>query len=114
MDQLADAPPTVLVVEDDPDLLAVLQRILASEGYEVRTALDGESGLNSALDSSPGLVILDVGLPLRSGMDVARALYLDVTGQLVAPAQAAEGRKWIVEDFDLFSAIRSRRDGALK
>jgi predicted ATP-grasp superfamily ATP-dependent carboligase len=47
-------------------------------------------------------------------MDVARALYLDMTGQHVAPAQAAEGRKWIVEDFDLLSAIRSRRDRTLK
>jgi hypothetical protein len=35
-------------------------------------------------------------------MDVARALYLDMTGQPVAPAQTVEGRKWIVEDFDLF------------
>lgn len=49
-----------------------------------------------------------------NGTDVARALYLDMTGQPVAPAQIAEGRKWIVEDFDLFSALRSRRDGALK
>ena len=49
-----------------------------------------------------------------SGMDVVRALYLDVTGQPVAPAQAAEGRKWIVEDFDLLSALRSWKDGALK
>jgi predicted ATP-grasp superfamily ATP-dependent carboligase len=48
------------------------------------------------------------------GMDVVRALYLDVTRQPVAPAQAAEGRKWIVEDFDLLSALRSRKDGALK
>jgi len=49
-----------------------------------------------------------------NGMDVARALYLDMTGQPVAPSQATEGRKWIVEDFDLFSALRSRRDGVLK
>ena len=48
-----------------------------------------------------------------NGMDVARALYLHLTGQPVAPAQAAEGRKWIVEDFDLFSAIRGWRDHTL-
>ncbi len=47
-------------------------------------------------------------------MDVARALYLDMTGQPVEPSAAAEGRKWWVEDFDLLSAIRSCRDGTLK
>jgi hypothetical protein len=45
---------------------------------------------------------------------VVRAQYLDTTGQPVAPAKAAEGRKWIVEDFDLLSAIRFRRDSSLK
>jgi predicted ATP-grasp superfamily ATP-dependent carboligase len=46
-------------------------------------------------------------------MDVARALYLDMTGQTVPRSEAAEGRKWMVEDFDLFSAIRSWRNGEL-
>jgi predicted ATP-grasp superfamily ATP-dependent carboligase len=46
-------------------------------------------------------------------MDVARALYLDMTGQPVPRTQAVEGRKWIVEDFDLFSALRSWKNGAL-
>ena len=48
-----------------------------------------------------------------NGMDVARALYLHLTGQPVAPARAAEGRKWIVEDFDLFSGLRCWRDHTL-
>jgi predicted ATP-grasp superfamily ATP-dependent carboligase len=47
------------------------------------------------------------------GLDVARALYLDITGQPVPPAAAAEGRKWLVEDFDLFSGLRSWREGTL-
>jgi predicted ATP-grasp superfamily ATP-dependent carboligase len=42
-----------------------------------------------------------------NGMDVARAFYLNLTGQAVVPAKAQEGRKWIVEDFDLYSALRS-------
>jgi len=65
---------TVLLVDDDEDLLVALRRVLATEGYEVRTAIDGESGLRAALDEEPGLVILDIGLPLRSGVDVAREL----------------------------------------
>ena len=48
-----------------------------------------------------------------NGMDVARALYLHMTGQQIAPAQAEEGRKWLVEDFDLFSALRSIRNRTL-
>ena len=47
------------------------------------------------------------------GMDVARALYLHMTGQPVSHAEDAEGRKWIVEDFDMFSAIRSIKEGRL-
>jgi DNA-binding response OmpR family regulator len=63
---------TVLVVEDDPDLLAVLPRILSGAGYLVRTASDGEDGLNKVLDNPPALAILDVGLPKLSGYELAR------------------------------------------
>jgi predicted ATP-grasp superfamily ATP-dependent carboligase len=48
-----------------------------------------------------------------NGMDVARALYLNLTGQEVALSRADEGRKWFVEDFDLFSSFQSWRDGSL-
>ncbi|MDQ3698164.1 MAG: response regulator transcription factor [Gemmatimonadota bacterium] len=65
---------TVLVVEDDDDLLSVLERILAAEGYRVRTALDGEAGLTIALDADPDLVIADIGLPGRDGMAMTREL----------------------------------------
>lgn len=68
------ASATVLVVEDDRDLLAVLQRILRGEGYHVRSATDGEAGITDALDHPPELVILDVGLPVKDGYEVAREL----------------------------------------
>jgi DNA-binding response OmpR family regulator len=74
MTERPTAPPTVLVVEDDRDLLSVLQRILAIEGYRVRSAQDGESGVAEALGNPPDLVILDVGLPRKNGVDVAREL----------------------------------------
>jgi DNA-binding response OmpR family regulator len=69
-----DIAPTVLVVEDDQDLLAVLRRILSGAGYQVLDAPDGEAGLASALDHAPDLVIMDVGLPLKDGVSVAREL----------------------------------------
>ena len=73
---MSDGPITdsVLVVEDDPDLLAVLPRILTGAGYAVRTAADGEDGLNMVLDDAPALAILDVGLPKLSGYELAREL----------------------------------------
>jgi DNA-binding response OmpR family regulator len=64
----------VLVVEDRIEVRDLIERALVSRGYRVHTASDGESGFNAALDLSPDLVILDVGLPKQSGFDVAREL----------------------------------------
>jgi DNA-binding response OmpR family regulator len=73
---MSDVPmhDSVLVVEDDPDLLAVLPRILSTAGYLVRTASDGEDGLSKVLDAAPAIAILDVGLPKLSGYELAREL----------------------------------------
>jgi DNA-binding response OmpR family regulator len=73
---MSEAPmrDSVLVVEDDPDLLAVLPRILSTAGYVVRTASDGEDGLSKVLDDAPAIAILDVGLPKLSGYELAREL----------------------------------------
>ena len=74
-----NAPPTfrtarILVVEDAPDVLNVLERSLTDNGYSVSTATDGEAGLAAALDQQPDLLILDIGLPLKDGYQVAREL----------------------------------------
>ncbi|HXE59136.1 MAG TPA: response regulator transcription factor [Gemmatimonadaceae bacterium] len=74
MTEHSDGVPSVLVVEDDRDLLSVLQRILSGEGFNVRSAQDGEAGLLEALDHAPDLVILDIGLPRKNGVEVAREL----------------------------------------
>jgi DNA-binding response OmpR family regulator len=73
---MSDVPmhDSVLVVEDDPDLLTVLPRILSTAGYVVRTASDGEDGLSKVLDDAPAIAILDVGLPKLSGYELAREL----------------------------------------
>ncbi len=74
MGQTAAYPATILVVEDRLEVLEVVRRSLTSHGYTVRTAEDGESGLNLALDLKPDLIILDIGLPKRNGLHVAREL----------------------------------------
>lgn len=65
---------SILVVEDAPDVLNVLERTLSDNGYIVNTATDGEAGLAAALDVRPDLLILDIGLPLKDGYQVAREL----------------------------------------
>ena len=72
--QSATQLTTILVVEDSPQLVAFLQRMLSEEGYGVRAARDGESGLSSALENEPDLMIVDVGLPHRNGFEVVREL----------------------------------------
>jgi D-aspartate ligase len=68
---------------------------------------DVRDGQYKVLDVNPRIGCTFRLFTATNGMDVARALYLDMTGQPVPASQAADGRKWVVEDFDLFSALRS-------
>jgi two-component system response regulator MprA len=64
----------ILVIEDDEAIVKVLRRGLAYEGYQVDTALDGESGLVLARDHHPDLVVLDWMLPGMDGLEVCQRL----------------------------------------
>jgi two-component system alkaline phosphatase synthesis response regulator PhoP len=64
----------ILLVEDEQGLILTLTDRLQSEGFEVETASDGESGLSLALSESFDLIILDVMLPKKNGFDVCRDL----------------------------------------
>jgi two-component system alkaline phosphatase synthesis response regulator PhoP len=64
----------ILLVEDEPGLVLTLSDLLATEGYDVSTASDGESGLARAAAEEFDLVILDVMLPRKSGFEVCRQL----------------------------------------
>jgi two-component system response regulator MprA len=71
----AATPATLLVVDDDENLLRMLRRGLAFAGYKVRMAADGETALRLALDEEPDLIVLDVMLPEPlDGLEVARRL----------------------------------------
>jgi DNA-binding response OmpR family regulator len=65
---------TILVVEDDANLLDVLRYNMAREGYRVVTAQEGEEALAVARAEKPDLLILDIILPRLSGLDVCRML----------------------------------------
>lgn len=64
----------ILVIEDNEDLAFGLRKVLEFEGYDVEVAKDGESGLKSASNDLPELLILDIMLPKKSGFDVLREL----------------------------------------
>jgi two-component system response regulator MprA len=64
----------ILVIEDDPAILKVLQRGLSYEGYTVDIATEGRMGLNLSRDQHPDLVILDWMLPGMDGLEVCRRL----------------------------------------
>ena len=73
-----DSPQArVLVADDEPHLLRLVKFRLEREGYEVLTAVDGESALDMARSERPDLCVLDGMMPKRSGFDVLRELRSD-------------------------------------
>jgi two-component system, OmpR family, alkaline phosphatase synthesis response regulator PhoP len=67
-------PPTLLIIEDEPELVRVLRSYLEQAGFNVLTALRGDTGLTTWEDKHPDLVILDLNLPGMDGLDVARRI----------------------------------------
>lgn len=65
---------TVLVIEDEENLRDTIRHNLEREGFDARTAADGEAGLEAALSMRPDVVVLDLMLPRLDGLEVCRAL----------------------------------------
>lgn len=66
---------TILVVEDDPDVLFFCQNVLEAAGYHVKTAISGAAGLAAARSESPDLIILDIMMErINTGYQVAQEL----------------------------------------
>jgi CheY-like chemotaxis protein len=62
--------PTILVVDDDPGIAALIETILKKEGYNTVKALDGRSALDIFDDLRPDLVLLDLAMPNMNGLQV--------------------------------------------
>jgi len=89
-----DRSARVLVVEDDEEIAQVLQRSLRLEGYEVKLAHDGQQALDVAVAFNPDLVVLDLGLPVLDGIEVAKRLRAgdDVPILMLTARDAVESR----------------------
>jgi len=97
-------PDRVLLVDDDPDMLALLAATLETEGVRVLTARDGDAALRLARDEAPTLVVLDMHLPGRDGLEVCRMLRADPDPRLAdVPILMLTGEK--LKETDLVDAF---------
>ena len=75
----APSQSSILVVDDDPEIVSMLSTRLGARGYKVTTASDGHRALELARRDHRDLVLLDVMMPGKSGWEVARALKQDAS-----------------------------------
>lgn len=68
----------ILIIDDLPENVFVLQDRLEHEGYEVITAYDGKAGIAKAVSDMPDLILLDVMMPEMTGIEVCKALKQDM------------------------------------
>ena len=98
----------VQLVEDEPNIVVTLTYLLERAGFEVSTETNGEAGLAAALGNPPSVMILDVALPLLSGLEVLRRLRADARGRrvpvivLTAKGRAADREAAMVGGADLY------------
>lgn len=69
--------PLIVVVDDDPATLRIIEMLLDRNGYSVRTANSGESALTLLRDAVPAAMVLDVNMPGMSGFDVCQIIKRD-------------------------------------
>lgn len=90
----AESPASILLVDDEEDLLDLLQYALAREGYTVLTASDGIEGLRLAQAERPDLIVLDIMMPRMDGIELCRRLredaHLRLTPILMLTAKSDE------------------------
>jgi len=73
---IAAHPKKILIADDEPDILEIIQYNLQSEGYEVFTARNGNAAIEMAKKHQPDLIILDIMMPGKNGIEVCNVLRL--------------------------------------
>ena len=105
--------PTILVVDDDPEILTLLADVLTDDGYAVRTAVDGAAAIKCLVEHRPDLILLDIDMPRLRGIEtliVIRELAPETTVIMISGiADETEARRaltlgafdYIPKPFDL-------------
>jgi two-component system KDP operon response regulator KdpE len=93
----------ILVADDDPQILRALRITLSARGYEVLTAHDGTAALSTAIAEHPDVVVLDLGMPGLTGIEVIQALR----GWNTIPILVVSGRS---ESWDKVEALDAGAD----
>ena len=110
-------PLPVLVVEDDPDLLALEEAILQDAGYRVAAAADGLEALELVDREMPGLILLDMRMPRMNGWEFAREfrarhgrncpiVVITAAENARLRAQEIEAEAWLEKPFDMSDVLR--------
>ncbi len=68
------APARVLVVDDDPDVVILLNKVLSKRGYQVVSSLSGEEAIEKAAKEKPDIIFMDIMMPTMNGWEAARAI----------------------------------------
>ncbi len=87
----AITPRRVLVVEDNPDTREAIRFVLRAWGHYVEAAADGEQGVATALAWRPEVAVLDIGLPVLNGFEVARRVRAALGGAVRLVALTGHG-----------------------
>jgi len=87
-------PAKILIVDDEPNILATLAPLLRARGYDTQTAMTGRAAVDAVDRDKPDLVVLDLGLPDTDGVEVCRTIREDSNVPIVVlTARGAEGDK---------------------
>jgi len=76
--------PRILLVEDDPAIAEMYRYRLAMEAWDISVAGDGGAAVDAALSTPPDLIVLDIELPVKGGIDVLREVRADPVAKQVA------------------------------
>ncbi|WP_437286999.1 response regulator [Sorangium sp. So ce406] len=90
---------TVLVVDDESDLLACIEGLLEDEGYSVVTCSDGKQALDYLREARPDLALVDLMMPIMSGFDLVRAVKDEqrLDGMPIVIMSAVEQRQELLQ-----------------
>ena len=87
-------PQRILIVDDEPNILATVAPLLRSNGYEVLSAMTGRAALETVDRDQPDLIVLDLGLPDLDGIEVCRQVRQTSSAPIIVlSARGAEGDK---------------------